>query len=74
MSDNYVYQLTFLTDLNEDVKINIPRANGSIPTLTVMDYMDELVLTDAIMTSSGKPVGNVGATLIKTSIEDLNIN
>jgi hypothetical protein len=68
-----VLKLSFLTDIDEKMEINIPRADTGMTYLTVAQLMNALINCGIIQSTKGKPVQAIGATLVATGVVDIEL-
>jgi len=69
-----VVQLKFLSDTNENIQINVPRADASLAYPGVMDLMDAVIATDTVLTKNGKPAVSKGAVLVRTETTPIDLD
>jgi len=58
--------LKFMSDQNEVIRLNIPRAKSEKDAESTLERMFALIETGAIMTAQGKPESPIGAQIIST--------
>lgn len=74
MNETYVLQLSFVTNTNEEIRINIPYADPTLTTTIARGYMENLIDAAIVVTTQGMPVKSNSAVLIKTAVDALTIS
>lgn len=67
------FRLTFGTHLGNALELRIPRANPSVTTQQVIDAMDQIIASDAFLSTQGRPVSRKAARIVTSSSNTFNL-
>ena len=71
MDERNVFILGFITNTNQKLNINIPRADSSLTASLIRQVMEDIINIGIVVTGRGQPERVDGANLITTTIERL---
>jgi hypothetical protein len=69
MVERNVYALSFVSNSNEQIRINIPRADKTLSPSFVEQCMNNVIATGIVLTTNGRPIKIGGAELITTELQ-----
>jgi hypothetical protein len=69
MVETSTYELNFISNTSELLRISIPRANRNMQETLVRSGMENLILSGVVLHKGMRPVGVDSATLINTILE-----
>jgi len=67
MTSRHNAKLTFYSNLGEKVRLNIPRADGTLTEARVRATMEDMITDGIILTTNGTPTGIHSAALVSTT-------
>jgi len=67
------FRLSFTTDVNEIMVINVPRANSSRLPAQIADAMDAIINSGVVQSARGIPNARSLAELVVTTRSDINV-
>ena len=73
METRHEFNLSFLTDRNSVVSVNIPRALSTATAAQISNAMLAMINSGAMVFSEGDPLSRHGALLITTERRDIDV-
>ena len=73
METRHDFRLNFLSNRNELMTLNIPRADSTATGIQVSDAMLAIIDSGAVLSARGEPLFRHGAELVATTRKDFNI-
>lgn len=67
-------RLDFLTHLGHVVNLRIPYARSGLTNEQVITAMDGVILSDAMITTQGRPIARASARLIQRNQTEFTLN
>jgi len=73
MENRYDFRLHFVSNQNEHMTLNIPRADNTATGAQVSDAMLAIIASGVVQTARGEPLFRHSAELVVTSRKDFNL-
>jgi len=74
METRYDFRLNFLSNRNEVMTLNIPRAASAATGTQIADAMTAIIDSGAVLSARGEPVSKYNADLVTTNRREFNVS